>query len=379
MSADREGPDDLSWVVVDRYLAGTCTPAEREHVERWVRSHPVEGADLARLRDVLRQATPVPDAPDLDRVMASIKARRGRRLESGEAAVPTPRRARAVAMGGGGKFGWLTRERLLDRPGARVVAAAAALLVVAGAATIWNIETLWRGPVAIREFSTIAGTRSTVTLRDGTRLTLGPATRVRVPADFGNRSRTVELDGEAVFAVVHDAKRPFVVHTQHTTVRDVGTTFVVRAYAPDGAARVAVAEGEVAVGGAALKANDAASIDTAGRITVRRGVDVSRDFGWSTGRLEFEDTPLRDVAKEIERTYGIDVTIADSAIARKLVTASFSDESVDEVLTTVTRVVGAQYTRNGRTVVIRRGVVPAGQRGGTPGDEVHLADERISR
>jgi ferric-dicitrate binding protein FerR (iron transport regulator) len=322
------------------------------------------------LRDLLKQATPQPEPPDLDRVVASIKARRGLRLEAAEAE-PVPARTASAR----GRFAWLTRQRRVDH----TVVAAAALVVAAGVVTVWNVWSPWRRPVAIREFATIAGARSVVTLRDGTRLTLGPATRLRVPSDFGERSRTVELDGEAVFAVTHDAKRPFAVRTPRATVRDVGTTFVVRAYAADGVERVAVADGEVAIGGAALQANDAASVDTAGRITIRRGVDVSRDFGWSSGRLEFEDTPLSDVAKEIGRTYGLEVSITDTAIARKLVTASFSDESVDEVLTTVTRVVGAQYSRNGRTVVIRRGVVPAGQRGGTPGDEVHLADERISR
>ena len=86
-----------------------------------------------------------------------------------------------------------------------------------------------------------------VTLRDGTRLVLWPASRLRIPSDFGLRTRSVELQGEAYFAVVHDASHPFVVTAHGVVTRDVGTAFDIRAYADDPGVRVAVAEGEVAV------------------------------------------------------------------------------------------------------------------------------------
>jgi ferric-dicitrate binding protein FerR (iron transport regulator) len=79
------------------------------------------------------------------------------------------------------------------------------------------------------------------------------------------------------------------------------------------------------------------------------------------GGMAFEDTPLRDVARELERTYDLTVTIADSALAKMPVTGSFPSAPVDEVLDAMTRVVGARFQRSGRVVTIRRGVVPAGR------------------
>jgi transmembrane sensor len=379
MSPDREKPTDLSWVVLDRYLAGQCTPAEQAQVEAWVREHPEEGADLARLRDVLRRATPLPAAPDLDRMWAAVRERRGERETTLPSRVTPPERATRVVGERRAPLERLWRGSDSGRFNRRITAVAALVLVALGAVAVWDEGLGGVHPMPVREFATVAGARSTVTLRDGTQLTLGPATHLRVPANFGQRSRTVELDGEAVFAVVHDARRPFAVRTARGEIRDVGTTFVVRAYAQDSVERVAVAEGEVAMAGASLRANDAAAIDRAGRVTIEHAVDVSRDFGWSHGALVFEDTPLRDAVRELARTYDLTVTIADSALGAKLVTASFSDESVDEVLTTLTRVIGAQYTRSGRAVVIRRGVVPAGAGTHSAADELRMAQRGSGR
>ena len=59
----------------------------------------------------------------------------------------------------------------------------------------------------------------------------------------GEHDRTVELEGEAEFDVVHDPMRPFRVQAGRALVVDIGTRFDVRLYATDRSARVAVAEG----------------------------------------------------------------------------------------------------------------------------------------
>jgi ferric-dicitrate binding protein FerR (iron transport regulator) len=234
------------------------------------------------------------------------------------------------------------------------------LVVVGASVAAWRSG--WFAPAQpFRELASARGSRTTITLRDGSRLVLGPATRVRVPGDFGVSTRTVELDGEALFAVVHDARRPFAVRTARTVVRDVGTTFAVTAYADDACERVAVVEGEVALQGVALHANDMATVDSAGRLAVRRAVDVTAYTGWTQGGLVFKDTPLGEAMRDLARTFDLDVTIADSELAVKLVTGSFRDQPADEVLSAITHVVGAHYERTGRTVVIRRGALPVGR------------------
>jgi ferric-dicitrate binding protein FerR (iron transport regulator) len=201
-----------------------------------------------------------------------------------------------------------------------------------------------------------------VTLRDGTRLVLGPATELRVPADFGVRARELELSGEAYFSVVHDVRHPFAVHTGHAVVRDVGTEFVVRAYREDDVERIAVSAGRVVVtaGRGAndtipASAGDVATVDRAGRLTLRSGMDVSRYVAWMQGTIVFDDAPIRDVIRDIKRTYGVELSLADTSLATRTVTASFrGTEAAADVLDAIAHAVGARVEWDGaRAILIR--------------------------
>jgi ferric-dicitrate binding protein FerR (iron transport regulator) len=73
------------------------------------------------------------------------------------------------------------------------------------------------------------------------------------------------------------------------------------------------------------------------------------------GRLVFDGTLLRDVVRELDRTFDVHITIADSVLAADPVTGSFDTETVDQVLNAITTVIGGRYERAGRAIVIRRG------------------------
>src|SRR5262249_36779504 len=101
-----------------------------------------------------------------------------------------------------------------------------------------------------REVVTAAAQRASMELGDGTRVTLMPGSRFRIAERFGDTTihrREVYLDGEASFAVRHDGARPFIVHTPHGSVEDLGTEFVVNTYPETRGMRLAVREGQVAI------------------------------------------------------------------------------------------------------------------------------------
>lgn len=332
-------PGDLAPELLDRYVIGAAGSDDRAIVEAWI------GDDLER-----RQA-----------IEALVRFRQERRALAVDRSEVEAMRAAFVAARAAShakKIARLVPRETQSSVWSWARIAAAVLIMAAGTVVLWRSGWLAPGQ-PLRELTSARGSITTITLRDGTRLTLGPATRLRIPRHFGVRTRTVELDGEALFVVVHDAGHPFVVRTPLTVVHDIGTTFVVHAYGADPVERVTVAEGEVAVGGVSLKARDGASVDATGRVTVRRSIDLAGDLAWMQHGLAFKDTPLRDVARELSRAYEVDVVIADSTLSDKLVTASFNDAPVDVVLRAVTFSVGAHYERTGRSVVIHRGVVPA--------------------
>jgi transmembrane sensor len=317
--------DEIPWTLLDRYLAGECTPAERVRVRHWLAAHPVDAERIERLRTVLGPETKPSGLADPDTMWAAVRAARG-----GVRVRPKISHTAFIALGAGS------------------LAAALAFLAV-------RVRV---HPTAepFQEFVSEIGSRTTITLRDGSRLILAPDSRVRVPGDFGDRTRTVELTGEAELSVVHNAKHLFVVRTSRAVIHDVGTTFVVRSYPDDATDRVAVEDGEVAVGRTVLVRGDLATVsDTA--LSVVHGAKLDGMVAWIQGGLSFQDVPLRTVARDVSRAYGVPVVVADSSLLDRHITGTFAGAPLDVVLEEITRALDARYTRTARGVVIARAAI----------------------
>jgi transmembrane sensor len=242
---------------------------------------------------------------------------------------------------------------------------AAVLAGVALAGVIWHLLSMRPEPMpsfadAARVHEARPGQRLELRLSDGTRVVLAPASVLRIADEFGKRSRRVQLDGEAYFAVTHDATKPFVVHTAHGLASDLGTKFVVRAFPTDTAASAVVAEGVVSLKSAAaadsvlLYRGDLGRIAASGELTAERDVDLDAYFAWTEGRLVFDDTPLNEAVMRLNHWYDLDIRLADSTLTRLRVTAVFTDESASQMLQFLTLPLGLEYEEHGRTIVLRQ-------------------------
>jgi ferric-dicitrate binding protein FerR (iron transport regulator) len=350
--------DQIDPRLLDRYVTAECTPAERVVVEAWIAADPrrrelVDGLLAFRAR-LERQATDHP----IDEMEAALMARIARERAPERTADSGVLRFRGPAMRASGGTRVAIGRWPLDSGWSRVAAAA----VVGGALALGYGLQMLHGHLsarhtAWREYASAAGERNSVTLADGTQFTLGPESHLRVPVDFAAGHRAVELDGEAFFAVVHDAAHPFSVRAGRVVTVDVGTSFDIRAYAGERAVRIGVAEGEVALmvsqDRRALVAGDLARVDTLGATTVSRGVDSDEFLAWTRGAMVFRGAPLADVMAELSRWYGVTFTAVDPALGDVRLTATYADESLDDVLDQMGRVIGARVTRHGRDITLR--------------------------
>ena len=327
--------DERLYVLLDRHLAGEASASEAQLIREWLAEDPEYAALLEDLR-LIRRVTADP-VPQTSVEGAWVKASKSLR----------PSRRLLVA----------------------VIAAAAVVVAVVGG---WAV--LGRAP-AWREVSTAVGHRTVVHLRDGTQITLAPQSQLRYTADYGKTRRDVYLDGEAYFQVSLDTRRPFRVHTARSITEDLGTAFVVRAYAEQNATEVVVAEGRVAVWradtvrtpltpdarpdaqpGLVLEARDLGRLDANGGVTLRRGIDVARQLAWTSGVLAFDGAPLRDVVLALGRWYNVDVHLesADSALGARRLTATFTNESIDRVVERIALTLGLRVERGPGSVVVLR-------------------------
>lgn len=157
------------------------------------------------------------------------------------------------------------------------------------------------GPV----FRTARGETRDLTLDDGTRISLGAASRISVAMDPRAR-RVVMGDAEAAFDVAKDPQRPFFVTVGDHTVRVVGTEFNIAHR--NGRIAVTVRRGTVEV---AAPGAEAAPVRLApGQQLIRepggsgaqvRNVTPDSAFAWREGRLVYDDAALETVAADLSR------------------------------------------------------------------------------
>src|SRR5215207_10043128 len=133
------------------------------------------------------------------------------------------------------------RQRPVATPWKRWLAAAAVAVATVGG--VWTTRRATAPSTLVA--STGRGERRSIQLEDGTRVTIGPSSSVRVM--LSKRARRVELSGLAQFTVTHEASRPFVVRAGESETTDLGTVFTVRAFPEDSSTTVGVTEGGVSL------------------------------------------------------------------------------------------------------------------------------------
>lgn len=325
---------DDEWALVARFVAGELSDVEAAAVRR--RLGAADDAALLAAIGARREGDVTVD------VEAALRRVRGR-MDRSIAARPAP--ARRVTI-------WQ-------------VAAVTVLVAGAGYALLNRRQeppaSVARAPSV---YVTAAGRRDSIGLADGTRVLLGPGSRLTVPADYAVR-REATLDGQAAFEVTHDPAHPFAVRTTQALVTDIGTRFTVHDV-PGAATEVAVQSGTVQVRPAAganqppstLQAGDAGRVTVAGKVTVLRGGASADDRAWESGRLVFRDAPMIRVRAELRRWYGVELVSSDSTLATRHLTASFTRESRREVLDAIALALGARYELRADSVVLSATVRP---------------------
>ena len=335
------GGTQLDWEVLGRFLAGESPAGEADAVRAWLAEDPARHDVLDALDTTLNRVSAPPADLDVEAALARVHAR----MDAPETPViplRAPIRPPSTAARRWAPAPWLR--------------AAAAVVLLLGLGWLgWRMLDGGGAPLA---FSTGVGERDSVRLPDGTRVVLGPASRLTLARGYGERARQVELRGEALFDVPHDDSRPFTVHAGGAWVRDIGTTFSVQADSAAGV-RVVVTAGAVAVrtteepsGETVLRQGDRATL-TAGRVRAERAAATEEDVAWAQGRLVFRDAPFDQVAAELRRWYGIQLRAGDATVAGRRLTASFHDEPPDRVLQVVSLALGADLSVRGDTAVLR--------------------------
>jgi ferric-dicitrate binding protein FerR (iron transport regulator) len=76
-------------------------------------------------------------------------------------------------------------------------------------------------------------------------------------------------------------------------------------------------------------------------------------LAWRERKLDFEETPLREVAKIIKEHYGVDLILADDSVAGKTVSGMMPNDNLELLLQTLEATADFQIIRQGDKIIIK--------------------------
>ena len=313
--------------LLGKYLSGECLPEEQAQVEEWL-SDPVNAAEFELLQSFWEGAeVEVP----LVNTEAAWESVRSRTLDQPERPV---------------------RGKSLRRR-ATWAAVVAALIVVAGVALRVFQPGEPQEPIQV-VYTNFGQVAREYQLPDGSLASVAGGSRISFATDFEGELREVELEGEAFFEVEKNPGKPFVVRSDGSEARVLGTAFSVSTYR---GFEVKVEEGKVKLSAPVPVDKPAASIVlTAGmkaRVDPQQKdiVDVGKveanAFAWKTHRLVYEAMPLGTVATDLRDFFGADVRFSNESLKDCLLNATFFQDDIHSILEVISESFNLKVTQDG--------------------------------
>lgn len=216
-----------------------------------------------------------------------------------------------------------------------------------------------------RIIETRGGQTGSVELNDKSSVYLAPDTRLTVVPRFGGDYRTLIVEGAATFAVAPGNAQPFEARLGDVAVLATGGRFTVRAYrdeparfvrADSGSLRVRLASGERSLG-----AGEALTIAGDGSASTPGAAALASAASWIDGRLVLSDVPVSTVLNAYRRWYAIDLHLADSSAASRLVSLDVPLESSQQAIAALEQAAGLRFEWVGTQMTLQPAALPRGR------------------
>ncbi len=209
------------------------------------------------------------------------------------------------------------------------------------------------------ELNNPLGIQSSITLSDGTKVTLNAGSTLTYPTAFVTKNREVKIDGEAFFEVAKDADHPFIVSTENINIRVLGTKFNIKAYNNENNIDVTLEEGSVEVGLNGKKKyhriepGQQIRFDKSELTFIKRNVNLTLYTSWKEGKFYFHQKSFEEIAKQLERKFNVDIYIASDKLKHIVYTGDFvRNENLEQILKVMTADKRSKYNIDGDQVQI---------------------------
>lgn len=172
----------------------------------------------------------------------------------------------------------------------------------------------------IQKFTAMKGSVSIVEFSDGTKVWLNSGSQLSYQEDSKKHQRLAELSGEAYFEVKHREDCPLLVKVGQLVVRDLGTTFNIKAYPGDQSIETSLVEGKAEIftdQGQPITALNPGELATYSKEDNKVKINLISDnvlSAWRDGKFVIRDQRLEDIFNELSRWYDIRFQFENQAL-----------------------------------------------------------------
>ncbi|MDO8951830.1 MAG: FecR domain-containing protein [Draconibacterium sp.] len=183
-------------------------------------------------------------------------------------------------------------------------------------------------------------------LPDGSVVALNSNSKLVFPKNFKRDTREVTVEGEAFFDVKPNPEKPFIINAGNAQIKVVGTSFNVTAYPETETVEVVVQTGKVQViskntealtnvNGVYLVPGEKGTLFNKNSILEKSENTNPNYLAWKTRDFIFNDIPLNEVFKCLEKTYHVEIQVTNPELNDLKLNAQFDKKPIDFILNVV--------------------------------------------
>lgn len=317
--------------LIGKYLSREASADERARVETWLGENEANRRYFNQFKTIFDRAVRVKDLPhfDTDAAWNKVRSRLHKKPE-----------AKTVSLQPSG-IGLMWR-----------IAASVVLVLGVG----FFVYRLLQPSATVPAMQVITQQRSEAdTLPDGSGVFLNKETQLAYTFDKKKKAHVVKLKGEAYFNIQHNDDKTFIVEVGEVLIKDIGTSFNVKAYPESNTIEVVVEEGEVMF----YTAKDSGLYLRAGgkgvyhKVTKTFTVEQAEPnvTSYKTKFFIFSDTDLATVVRELNEVYNKRIVVG-SHLKQCRLTVSFNNESIEEIASVIAETLGLTAKTSGEDIVL---------------------------
>jgi transmembrane sensor len=294
---------EIPYDIIAKYFAGECTDNEKQELEAW-KNESTTNSETFEFMKKTWSDMPVPAyEPDVEKALEEVSAK-----------LPAQKKKNT-----GLTSVWLK--------------IAAVLIVCLGLSGLYL-----KFQPGTESIITAQGDKPLeIVLPDNSKVVISENSELKYPKHFRGKQRLVKFTGEAFFEITPNSEKPFIIESEYTRTKVVGTAFNLKAHKTDTVVEVFVTEGIVAFHSKTKTKHNQVlvGVGEVGKLNVKnltltKEINKDKNFmAWRNGKLTFENAALGHALKTLSAYYGKTFTAPEGMDTLKF-NGYFDNMSVQE-------------------------------------------------